>query len=69
MSMEAFPVGLEMDVPYPEFCVSLTPLSATRLKFEVAEGPFARAEEVDIHVIPLATACSRSAGRNRAAPP
>ena len=53
MSMEAFPTGLEMDVSYPDFQVSLTLLSTTRLRFEIREGPFARAEDVDIHVVPL----------------
>lgn len=53
MSMEAFPTGLEMDVSYPDFHVSLTLLSTTRLRFEIREGPFARAEDVDIHVVPL----------------
>ena len=53
MSLDRFPVGLEMDVSYPEFQVSLTLLSTTRLKFEIKEGPFARTEIVDIQVIPL----------------
>ncbi|WP_202844548.1 nuclear transport factor 2 family protein [Luteimonas saliphila] len=42
-----------MDVSYPEFRVSLTLLSTTRLKFEIKEGPLARTEVVDIHVLPL----------------
>lgn len=49
MSMDRFPVGLEMDVSYPDFQVSLTLLSVTQLRFEIKEGPFARAEIVDIH--------------------
>ena len=53
MSMDTFPVGLEMVVSYPDFRVGLTLLSTTRLKFEIAEGPFARREDVDIHVVPL----------------
>jgi predicted SnoaL-like aldol condensation-catalyzing enzyme len=53
MSMDRFPVGLEMDVSYPEFRVSLTLLSTTQLKFEITEGPLARTEVVDIHVLPL----------------
>ncbi|WP_262378795.1 nuclear transport factor 2 family protein [Luteimonas viscosa] len=53
MSLDRFPVGLEMDVSYPEFQVSLTLLSTTRLKFEIKEGPLARTEVVDIHVLPL----------------
>ncbi len=51
--MDHFPAGLEMDVSYPAFAVSLTLLSATRLKFEIKEGPFARTEVVEIQVIPL----------------
>lgn len=53
MSMDHFPVGLEMDVTYPYFRVSLVFLSAERLKFEIKEGPFARIEIVDIEVEPL----------------
>jgi len=53
MSMKRFPIGLEMDVSYPNFQVSLTLLSATQLRFEIKEGPFARTETVDIHVEPL----------------
>ncbi|NZA27964.1 hypothetical protein H0E84_16415 [Luteimonas sp. SJ-92] len=53
MSLDRFPVGMKMDVSYPEFQVSLTLLSTTQLKFEIREGPFARAEVVDIDVLPL----------------
>lgn len=53
VSMHGFPVGLEMDVSYPDFQVSLTLLSATQLKFEIKDGPFARTEIVDIQVVPL----------------
>lgn len=53
MSMDRFPVGLEMEVSYPDFPVSLTLLSMMQLRFEIKEGPFARAEVVDIHVVPL----------------
>jgi predicted SnoaL-like aldol condensation-catalyzing enzyme len=53
MSKQLFPVGQEMDVTYPNFKVSLTLLSATQLKFEIKEGPFARIETVDIEVKPL----------------
>lgn len=51
--MSQFPIGLEMDVSYPNFNVSLTLLSAAQLRFEIKEGPFARTEVVDIQVIPL----------------
>ncbi|HEY0924500.1 nuclear transport factor 2 family protein [Rheinheimera pacifica] len=53
MSINRFPVGLAMDVSYPNFQVSLTLLSVSQLKFEIKEGPFARTEIVDIQVIPL----------------
>ncbi|WP_189644361.1 hypothetical protein [Mesorhizobium sp. M9A.F.Ca.ET.002.03.1.2] len=48
MSMDRFPVGLEMDVTYSNFQVSLTLMSTSQLKFEIKEGPFARIERVDI---------------------
>jgi predicted SnoaL-like aldol condensation-catalyzing enzyme len=53
MSTDRFPVGLEMEVSYPNFHVSLTLLSASQLQFEIKEGPFARTEIVDTEVIPL----------------
>ena len=53
MSMNCFPIGLEMDVTYPNFQVSLTLLSANQLRFKIKEGPFARTETVDIQVVPL----------------
>jgi predicted SnoaL-like aldol condensation-catalyzing enzyme len=53
MSMDRFPAGLEMDVIYPNFQVSLTLMSTSQLKFEIKEGPFARTETVDIQVVPL----------------
>lgn len=53
MSVDMFPIGLEMDVSYPNFAVNLTLLSAEQLKFEIKEGPFARIETVDIKVVPL----------------
>lgn len=54
MSMDRYPVGLEMDVAYPDFRVGLTLLSTSQLRFEIEEGPFARIETVDIQVISLA---------------
>ncbi|MDB5929052.1 MAG: putative SnoaL-like aldol condensation-catalyzing enzyme [Polaromonas sp.] len=42
-----------MNVSYPTFQVGLTLLSVTQLRFEIKEGPFARAETVEIHVVPL----------------
>lgn len=51
--MNRFPIGLEADVSYPDFQVSLTLLSVTQLRFEIKEGPFARTETVGIRVVPL----------------
>lgn len=53
MSKNHFPIGLEMDVSYPDFQVSLKLLSVSQLKFEIKEGQFARTEIVDIQVVPL----------------
>lgn len=53
MPIDRFPVGLEMEVAYPGFRVSLTLLSVTRLKFDIKDRPFARTEIVAIHVISL----------------
>lgn len=53
MSLESFPVGLEIDVSYPNFRVSLKLQSATQLQFQIKDGPFAHTEVVDIHVVPL----------------
>ena len=53
MSSSRFPVGLEMDVSYPDFHVRLTLLSVTQLRFEIREGPFAKTDIVDIQVVPL----------------
>ncbi|WP_306393988.1 nuclear transport factor 2 family protein [Telluria beijingensis] len=53
MSHDRFPVGLEMRVTYPEFQVDLALLSASQLRFTIPEGPFARTEVVDIHVVAL----------------
>ena len=53
MTEYSFPVGLKMDVSYPNFQVSLTLLSAEQLRFEIREGPFARTETVDIQVVPF----------------
>lgn len=53
LSIDHFPVGLELDVSYPNFTASLSLLSTTQLKFEIKEGPLAHIEIVDIHVVPL----------------
>lgn len=51
--MNRFPVGLVMDVAYPQFKATLSLLSDTQLKFEIKEGPFAHTEVVDITVMPV----------------
>ncbi len=53
MSIDLFPTGLEMDVSYTDFTVSITLLSAERLTFQIRQGPFARTETVEIKVTPL----------------
>lgn len=53
MSVERFPVGLEMNVSYPYFRVSITLLSPSKMMFEIKDGPFARTEVVDIQVVAL----------------
>lgn len=53
MPSDDFPVGLELDVAYPAFQVSLTLLSRAQLQFEIRQGPFARTEIVDIEVVSL----------------
>ncbi len=53
MSIDRFPVGMEMDVTFPSFQLGLRLLSTTQLRFEIKEGPFARTETADIQVIPL----------------
>ncbi len=53
MSIDAFPVGLVMEVAYPAFRARVTLLSTTRLRFEIAEPAFARTETVGIEVVPL----------------
>lgn len=53
MSMDRFPVGMEIDVTYQAFQASLTLLSSTQLRFEIKDGPFARVETVDVQVMPL----------------
>lgn len=53
MTLNRFPIGLNVDVSYPAFQVSLTLLSDSQLMFEIKEGPFARTETVDIQVEPL----------------
>ena len=51
--MNEFPVGLEVDVSYEQFEVSLTLISVAQLKFEIKTGQFARAEIVEIDVVAL----------------
>lgn len=56
MSLDRFPVGAELTVTYPNFEVHLHLLSAGQMAFEIKEGPYAHAETVDIHVVPLGNA-------------
>ncbi|MFC7518921.1 nuclear transport factor 2 family protein [Herbaspirillum sp. GCM10030257] len=53
MSSVGYPIGMQIDVSFPNFFVNLTLLSETKLKFEIKDGPFARTETVEIQVIPL----------------
>jgi hypothetical protein len=53
MSIDHFPTGMQIDVTFPLFQVSLTLISDTQMKFEIKEGPFAHIETVEIHVVPL----------------
>lgn len=53
MALDHVPIGLEIDVSYPAFRVSVRFLSTEQLEFEIREGPFARVETVDIEVSPL----------------
>jgi predicted SnoaL-like aldol condensation-catalyzing enzyme len=53
LSIDNYPVGMEMDVTYPNFKVSLSIISTKQLRFEIKEGPLAHVEVVDIHVVPL----------------
>jgi predicted SnoaL-like aldol condensation-catalyzing enzyme len=53
MNTEHFPVGMQIDVDYPEFKVRLTLMSDAQLKFDIEEGPFAHSEVVDTQVVPL----------------
>ena len=43
-----YPVGLVFDVAFKEFSVRLSVISRDSLRFEIAEGPFAKTEEVPI---------------------
>jgi len=53
VSIELFPVGAKIRVSYPDFEVTLTLQSTSQLTFDIPDGPFARTESVDIHVVPL----------------
>jgi len=53
MAADHFPVGLEMDVTYPAFQVSLKLLSETQLQFKIEQAPFTRTEIVAIEVVAL----------------
>lgn len=54
MVTEDFPIGMRIDVSYPDFDVNLSFLSETRMMFEIKKGPFLRTETVEIDVVSLA---------------
>lgn len=47
-----YPVGVVFDVSFKEFSVRLTTL-LDKVRFEIAQGPYARTEEVDIVATPI----------------
>jgi len=49
-----YPEGAVVEVAYPLFMASLHIASRQRLRFVIAEGPFAREEEVATEVVDLA---------------
>jgi hypothetical protein len=48
-----YPVGRVADIQYPMFSVTHYIEAIDRIRFVIAEGPFAREETVTIHVIEL----------------
>jgi hypothetical protein len=42
-----YPIGLVFDVTFEEFSVTLTSLPGDKLRFHIADGPYARVEEVE----------------------
>lgn len=53
MAINGYPVGSVIEVRFEAFAATLTLLSESRLTFQIKDGPFAQAETVDTHVIPL----------------
>lgn len=53
MPLDRFPTGLKMRVAFPAFEAVLTLISEAQLRFEIATGPFAHSEVVEIQVTPL----------------
>lgn len=49
----AYPIGLSFDVKFDAFAVTLTTLPDSKLRFHIAEGPFARTETVAISATPI----------------
>ena len=48
-----YPVGLVVDVSYPVFTVTLHLEAINRIRFVIADGPFAREETVTTEVVDL----------------
>lgn len=50
---EDYPVGITFGIVFDAFEVRLTTLSYDQIRFEIAEGPYARTETVKIAVTPI----------------
>ncbi|MBS7542497.1 MoaF-related domain-containing protein [Ancylobacter oerskovii] len=53
MSEPSYPVGLVVEVAYPMFSVTLHLEAIDRIRFVIADGPFAREETVETQVVDL----------------
>lgn len=52
-SADAYPVGIVFDVVFDAFSARLTTLSGDRLRFHIAEGPYAKTETVEMTANPI----------------
>ena len=50
---DAYPVGIVFDVMFDAFEVRLTTLPDDHIRFDIAEGPYARTETVKIAATPI----------------
>ena len=50
---DAYPVGIVFDVMFDAFQVRLTTLPDDHIRFDIAEGPYARSEAVKIAATPI----------------